>query len=168
MVVRERQTDLVIIEGMGRAIHTNYYAMLSCESLKMAVIKNSWLADRLGGKLFSVVFKYEVPAGKVTGQDSAPSTPLWARGCFQKDRVSKWSDQTRLAGALNVRMSIAYCHRGMIVKLIAMFGQIFFLTDHLQGGFTFFFYYFKALLILLPVSFGELLLLSRKGLCPWS
>uniref|UniRef100_A0A669BUG3 4'-phosphopantetheine phosphatase n=1 Tax=Oreochromis niloticus TaxID=8128 RepID=A0A669BUG3_ORENI len=64
MVVRERQTDLVIIEGMGRAIHTNYYAMLSCESLKMAVIKNSWLADRLGGKLFSVVFKYEVPVGK--------------------------------------------------------------------------------------------------------
>ncbi|XP_051932922.1 4'-phosphopantetheine phosphatase isoform X1 [Hippocampus zosterae] len=63
MVVRERHTDLVIIEGMGRAIHTNYYATLSCESLKMAVIKNSWLADRLGGKLFSVVFKYEVPAG---------------------------------------------------------------------------------------------------------
>lgn len=64
MVVRERQTDLVIIEGMGRAIHTNYYATLSCESLKMAVLKNSWLADRLGGKLFSVVFKYEVPARK--------------------------------------------------------------------------------------------------------
>uniref|UniRef100_A0A8C7N6X8 4'-phosphopantetheine phosphatase n=1 Tax=Oncorhynchus kisutch TaxID=8019 RepID=A0A8C7N6X8_ONCKI len=60
-VVRERHVDLVIIEGMGRAIHTNYYAILSCESLKMAVIKNSWLADRLGGKLFSVVFKYEVP-----------------------------------------------------------------------------------------------------------
>ncbi|KAM9814291.1 LOW QUALITY PROTEIN: 4'-phosphopantetheine phosphatase [Neosynchiropus ocellatus] len=64
MVVRERKTDLVIIEGMGRAIHTNYFAKLSCESLKMAVIKNSWLADRLGGKLFSVVFKYEVPEEK--------------------------------------------------------------------------------------------------------
>uniref|UniRef100_A0A3B4YD21 4'-phosphopantetheine phosphatase n=1 Tax=Seriola lalandi dorsalis TaxID=1841481 RepID=A0A3B4YD21_SERLL len=74
MVVRERQTDLVIIEGMGRAIHTNYYAMLSCESLKMAVIKNSWLADRLGGKLFSVVFKYEVPPGKPS-QDSAALMP---------------------------------------------------------------------------------------------
>uniref|UniRef100_A0A7N8X4G8 4'-phosphopantetheine phosphatase n=1 Tax=Mastacembelus armatus TaxID=205130 RepID=A0A7N8X4G8_9TELE len=74
MVVRERQTDLVVIEGMGRAIHTNYYAMLSCESLKMAVIKNSWLADRLGGKLFSVVFKYEVPAVK-TSQDSVALTP---------------------------------------------------------------------------------------------
>uniref|UniRef100_A0A671QY80 4'-phosphopantetheine phosphatase n=1 Tax=Sinocyclocheilus anshuiensis TaxID=1608454 RepID=A0A671QY80_9TELE len=60
--VRERGTDLVIIEGMGRAIHTNYYAMLSCESLKLAVIKNSWLAERLGGKIFSVVFKYEVPS----------------------------------------------------------------------------------------------------------
>uniref|UniRef100_A0A8D0DDU4 4'-phosphopantetheine phosphatase n=1 Tax=Sander lucioperca TaxID=283035 RepID=A0A8D0DDU4_SANLU len=72
MVVRERKTDLVIIEGMGRAIHTNYYAMLRCESLKMAVIKNSWLADRLGGKLFSVVFKYEVPA---PSQHSAALTP---------------------------------------------------------------------------------------------
>ncbi|XP_035376050.1 4'-phosphopantetheine phosphatase isoform X4 [Electrophorus electricus] len=61
-VVRERGTDLVVIEGMGRAIHTNYYAALSCESLKLAVIKNSWLADRLGGKIFSVVFKYEVPS----------------------------------------------------------------------------------------------------------
>ncbi|KAM6980688.1 4'-phosphopantetheine phosphatase [Aplochiton taeniatus] len=70
-IVRERHTDLVIIEGMGRAIHTNYYAMLSCESLKMAVIKNSWLADRLGGKLFSVVFKYEVPPGTASAQPAA-------------------------------------------------------------------------------------------------
>jgi type II pantothenate kinase len=75
-VVRERHVDLVIIEGMGRAIHTNYYAILSCESLKMAVIKNSWLADRLGGKLFSVVFKYEVPPGhKTTTLDDVPVTP---------------------------------------------------------------------------------------------
>uniref|UniRef100_A0A667ZRY8 4'-phosphopantetheine phosphatase n=1 Tax=Myripristis murdjan TaxID=586833 RepID=A0A667ZRY8_9TELE len=74
MVVRERQTDLVIIEGMGRAIHTNYYAMLTCESLKMAVIKNSWLADRLGGKLFSVVFKYEDPTRKPS-KDTVALTP---------------------------------------------------------------------------------------------
>uniref|UniRef100_A0A8C5SB57 4'-phosphopantetheine phosphatase n=1 Tax=Laticauda laticaudata TaxID=8630 RepID=A0A8C5SB57_LATLA len=58
-LVRERKTDLVIIEGMGRAIHTNYHAKLKCESLKLAVLKNSWLADRLGGKIFSVIFKYE-------------------------------------------------------------------------------------------------------------
>ncbi|KAM3824396.1 4'-phosphopantetheine phosphatase isoform 2-T2 [Vipera latastei] len=60
-LVRERKTDLVIIEGMGRAIHTNYHAKFKCESLKLAVLKNSWLADRLGGKIFSVIFKYEVP-----------------------------------------------------------------------------------------------------------
>ncbi|XP_067873278.1 4'-phosphopantetheine phosphatase isoform X3 [Heterodontus francisci] len=59
-VVWERKTDLVIIEGMGRAIHTNYYAALRCESLKLAVIKNAWLAERLGGRIFSVVFKYEM------------------------------------------------------------------------------------------------------------
>ena len=62
VLVRERGADLVVIEGMGRAVHTNYHAALCCESLKLAVIKNSWLAERLGGQLFSVIFKYEVPA----------------------------------------------------------------------------------------------------------
>uniref|UniRef100_A0A5G2RBM1 4'-phosphopantetheine phosphatase n=1 Tax=Sus scrofa TaxID=9823 RepID=A0A5G2RBM1_PIG len=62
VLVRERGADLVVIEGMGRAVHTNYHAALRCESLKLAVIKNSWLAERLGGRLFSVIFKYEVPA----------------------------------------------------------------------------------------------------------
>lgn len=62
LLVRERGTDLVVIEGMGRAVHTNYHAALRCECLKLAVIKNSWLAERLGGRLFSVIFKYEVPA----------------------------------------------------------------------------------------------------------
>ncbi|XP_045715647.1 4'-phosphopantetheine phosphatase [Phyllostomus hastatus] len=61
-LVRERGTDLVVIEGMGRAVHTNYEAALRCECLKLAVIKNAWLAERLGGRLFSVIFKYEVPA----------------------------------------------------------------------------------------------------------
>ncbi|GAB1289322.1 4'-phosphopantetheine phosphatase [Apodemus speciosus] len=61
VLVRERAADLVVIEGMGRAIHTNYHALLCCESLKLAVVKNAWLAERLGGQLFSVIFKYEVP-----------------------------------------------------------------------------------------------------------
>lgn len=52
----------MVIEGMGRAVHTNYHAALRCESLKLAVVKNAWLAARLGGQLFSVIFKYEVPA----------------------------------------------------------------------------------------------------------
>lgn len=53
------ETDLIVIEGMGRAIHTNYEAALSCDCLKAAVLKNRWLAQRLGGDMFSVVFKFE-------------------------------------------------------------------------------------------------------------
>ena len=57
----ERQVDLLVLEGMGRAIHTNLYANFKCECLKVAVLKNRWLAERLGGEMFSVVFKYERP-----------------------------------------------------------------------------------------------------------
>ena len=70
--------DLLVLEGMGRAIHTNLYTRFKCECLKVAVLKNKWLAQHLGGQLyfeihqirtcyfsgdmFSVVFKYEVPS----------------------------------------------------------------------------------------------------------
>jgi len=55
----EMKTDLIVIEGMGRAIHTNLYTKFKCEVIKLAVIKNKWLANRLGGDVFSVVFSYE-------------------------------------------------------------------------------------------------------------
>ena len=51
--------DLIVLEGMGRAIHTNFTTKFKCESLKVAVLKNRWLAQHLGGDMFSVVFKYE-------------------------------------------------------------------------------------------------------------
>ena len=86
----QRKVDLIVLEGMGRAVHTNYYANFNCECLKVicyntlhhliycciitnltinhlilfskvAVLKNRWLAKRLGGEMFAVVFKYEVP-----------------------------------------------------------------------------------------------------------
>ena len=60
-LMEKEETDLIIIEGMGRAVHTNFYACFSCEALKIAVIKNRWLANRLGGDMFSVMFKYEAP-----------------------------------------------------------------------------------------------------------
>ena len=41
------------------AVHTNYDAKFTCESIKLAVIKNRWLAQRLGGDMYSVVFRYE-------------------------------------------------------------------------------------------------------------
>jgi len=58
-LILEMGTDLVIIEGMGRAIHTNLHSKLKGEVIKLAVIKNQWLAKRLGGDVFSVVFSYE-------------------------------------------------------------------------------------------------------------
>lgn len=54
-----RDVDLIILEGMGRAVHTNLYARFNVDCLKVAVIKNEWWAKRLGGKKFSVLFKYE-------------------------------------------------------------------------------------------------------------
>lgn len=59
LALKCRDADLLILEGMGRAIHTNYEAKFTCDSIKMAVIKNRWLAQRLGGDMYNVVFKYE-------------------------------------------------------------------------------------------------------------
>ena len=56
------RVDLIILEGMGRAVHTNYHAKFKCNSLKVAVLKNQWLAERfgfLGEKKFPIIFKYE-------------------------------------------------------------------------------------------------------------
>ncbi|CAH4036258.1 4'-phosphopantetheine phosphatase [Pieris brassicae] len=57
--MKMRGVDLIVLEGMGRALHTNLNACLAVDSLKLAVVKNAWLAERLGGPLFSVIFKYE-------------------------------------------------------------------------------------------------------------
>ena len=57
--IKSEKADLIVIEGMGRAIHTNLEAQFKCDSLKLAVLKNRWLAKRFGGEMFSVVFKFE-------------------------------------------------------------------------------------------------------------
>eukprot|EP00090_Calanus_glacialis_P034823 TRINITY_DN5891_c0_g1_i1.p1 TRINITY_DN5891_c0_g1~~TRINITY_DN5891_c0_g1_i1.p1 ORF type:complete len:780 (-),score=227.21 TRINITY_DN5891_c0_g1_i1:391-2730(-) len=59
--MKSQGVDLLVLEGMGRAIHTNLYTKFKCECLKVAVLKNKWLAQHLGGDMFSVVFRYEVP-----------------------------------------------------------------------------------------------------------
>ena len=71
----EHKADLVVIEGMGRALHTNFYAAFACDSLKAAVIKNKWLANRFGGDMFGVMFKYE-RARCVSSSSSSDSTSL--------------------------------------------------------------------------------------------
>lgn len=54
-----QDVDLVVLEGMGRAIHTNFNAKFKVDSLKLAVLKNEWLANSLGAKQFSIVFEYK-------------------------------------------------------------------------------------------------------------
>ena len=34
----QRKVDLIVLEGMGRAVHTNYYANFNCECLKVISI----------------------------------------------------------------------------------------------------------------------------------
>jgi len=61
----EHNVDLIVIEGMGRTLHTNFHAKMKCECLKLAVIKNRWLALRLGGDMYAVICKYEQPSSKI-------------------------------------------------------------------------------------------------------
>ncbi|XP_077552660.1 4'-phosphopantetheine phosphatase-like [Haemaphysalis longicornis] len=71
-------TDLVVLEGMGRAVHTNLEARFRCEAIKAAVIKNHWLAQRLGGDMFSVVFRYERPPPQPPKQQPESSSSIAA------------------------------------------------------------------------------------------
>ncbi len=54
--------DLLVLEGMGRAVETNLHAALACDALKLAMVKERQLATMLGGKLYDCVCKFE-PAG---------------------------------------------------------------------------------------------------------
>ncbi|XP_076763121.1 4'-phosphopantetheine phosphatase [Xylocopa sonorina] len=62
----KHNVDLIVLEGMGRTLHTNLYAKMTCECLKLAVIKNRWLALRLGGDMYAVICKYERAPPKTT------------------------------------------------------------------------------------------------------
>jgi type II pantothenate kinase len=51
--------DLVILEGMGRALESNYNAAFNCDALKLAMIKDAFVARWLGGALYDVVCRFE-------------------------------------------------------------------------------------------------------------
>ena len=60
--VAARDADLIVLEGMGRAIHTNYHAKFACDTLKLAMIKNARLATQLvgdGGKMWDSVCLFD-------------------------------------------------------------------------------------------------------------
>ncbi|GKV11633.1 hypothetical protein SLEP1_g22873 [Rubroshorea leprosula] len=58
LVYLSGDADLVILEGMGRGIETNFYAQFKCDSLKIGMVKHPEVAQFLGGRLYDCVFKY--------------------------------------------------------------------------------------------------------------
>eukprot|EP00268_Persea_americana_P033399 TRINITY_DN33076_c0_g2_i1.p1 TRINITY_DN33076_c0_g2~~TRINITY_DN33076_c0_g2_i1.p1 ORF type:complete len:161 (-),score=39.19 TRINITY_DN33076_c0_g2_i1:385-867(-) len=55
-----KDADLVVLEGMGRALHTNFNARFKCDTLKLAMVKNQRLAEKLvQGNIFDCVCRFE-------------------------------------------------------------------------------------------------------------
>lgn len=54
--------DLVVLEGMGRAIETNLNAAFTVDSLKIGMIKHPEVATCLGGRLYDCVCKFQPAA----------------------------------------------------------------------------------------------------------
>ena len=54
-----RQADLIILEGMGRAVESNYHVRFACDALKIALLKDAAVAARLGGALYDQVCRFE-------------------------------------------------------------------------------------------------------------
>ena len=52
--------DLVILEGMGRALESNFDAPFDCDTLKLAMIKEEFVAAWRGGKVFDVVCRFDL------------------------------------------------------------------------------------------------------------
>lgn len=58
------ESDLLILEGMGRGIESNYDALFTTDTIKLALIKDPMVAKILGVRLFDPVFRFE-PARSV-------------------------------------------------------------------------------------------------------
>ncbi|KAI9207464.1 fumble-domain-containing protein [Polychytrium aggregatum] len=55
LAVEAAGCDLVVLEGMGRAIHTNYHAKFKVDSLKIGVFKNPFIAEHLGASMYDAL-----------------------------------------------------------------------------------------------------------------
>ena len=55
-----RQADYIILEGMGRSIESNYRVRFTCDTLKIALLKDRVVAERLGGSLYDQVCRFEL------------------------------------------------------------------------------------------------------------
>ncbi len=58
--------DMVILEGMGRAVESNFDAAFTVDSLRLAILKDEAVAQRIGGEVFDCICKY-VPLERAEG-----------------------------------------------------------------------------------------------------
>jgi len=54
-----RETDLIVLEGMGRGLESNFEAKFTCNAIKIAMIKEEIVAQRHGGKNFDTVCRFD-------------------------------------------------------------------------------------------------------------
>jgi len=54
-----RDSDLIILEGMGRSVESNLNAKFNCDCLKIAMIKDQNIAANLNGSLFDLSLRFE-------------------------------------------------------------------------------------------------------------
>jgi len=60
LAMAAKGADLIVLEGMGRAIHSNYTTKFKCDTLKLAMVKNRVLAETLfSGEIYDCVMKFE-------------------------------------------------------------------------------------------------------------
>lgn len=54
-----RGADLLVLEGMGRSLESNYRARFTADTLKVAMVKEQQVAETVGTKLYGVVCRFE-------------------------------------------------------------------------------------------------------------
>ncbi|HEX8522000.1 MAG TPA: ARMT1-like domain-containing protein [Tepidisphaeraceae bacterium] len=54
--------DLVILEGMGRGVESNFDATFRVDALNIAMLKDPAVAKRIGGQVFDLVCKFQSPS----------------------------------------------------------------------------------------------------------
>ncbi len=59
LAAASEDADLFVLEGMGRAVETNFHARLNCDCVKLAMLKDRGVAASLGGRTYDVVLRYD-------------------------------------------------------------------------------------------------------------
>jgi type II pantothenate kinase len=54
-----RDADLLILEGMGRALETNYNTQFTVDTLKVAIIKDENVAQHFDAQMYGIVCRFE-------------------------------------------------------------------------------------------------------------